>query len=88
MTRSRTDFALSRVPDPDDALRRLADVLRMPAECRKRTCRIEGRCQGGYGPPCFFEQREFFSDALRDRMPEYRDIWEEHRTTVRQMMRG
>ncbi|WP_457094871.1 hypothetical protein [Microvirga sp. P5_D2] len=87
MPRSRSEAFLSRIPNPDDALRRLADVLRMPSECRKRACRVEGCCQGGYGPPCFFARREFFSDALRDHMPEYRDLWDEHRETIRQTLR-
>lgn len=85
--RSRLGTILSQLPDCDDTLRRLADVLQVPPECRKRACRIEGQCQGGYGPPCFFARREFFSDALRDHMDEYRDQCAAHRESMRQMMR-
>ncbi|MGO4705514.1 hypothetical protein AB4072_07035 [Microvirga sp. 2MCAF38] len=56
---SRVQATLSKLPDCDDTLRRLADILGVPSTCRKRACRIEGTCQGGYGPPCFFARREF-----------------------------
>jgi hypothetical protein len=80
---SRVEAVLSKLPDCDDALRRLSDVLQVPSECRKRACRREGSCQGGYGPPCFFERREFFSEALRERMHEYRHYWDRQRETMR-----
>jgi hypothetical protein len=84
---NRTEHVLSKIPNCDDALRRLADVLKVPAGCRKRACRREGCCQGGYGPPCYFEKREFFADALRERMYEYRDYWTEQREGIRAIMR-
>ncbi|MGO4386145.1 hypothetical protein AB4Y85_01270 [Microvirga sp. 2YAF29] len=87
MSKSRLATILSRQPDCDDTLRRLADVLQVAPGCRKRACRTEGRCQGGFGPPCFFERREFFSDALRDNMQEYRIRCAAQRETVRSMLR-
>ncbi|MGO4705124.1 hypothetical protein AB4072_05020 [Microvirga sp. 2MCAF38] len=80
---SHVQATLSKLPDCDDTLRRLADILRVPSTCRKRACRIEGTCQGGYGPPCFFARRDFFSDALRENMPAYREHWDEQRKIVR-----
>jgi hypothetical protein len=79
----RTDAILSRLPDPDDALRRLADVLRVHETCRKRACRREECCQGGYGPPCYFEKRAFFTEAVGERMHEYRERWASARATFR-----
>lgn len=78
----RTEYVLSKLPDCDDALRRLANVLMVPQTCRKRACR-DNRCQGGYGPPCYFERREFFAQALLDGMEEYREQWDELRAEVR-----
>ena len=37
--KSRLEYLLSKIPDCDDALRRLADVHRVPAACRRRPCR-------------------------------------------------
>ena len=75
------------MPDCDDALRRLADVLRMPETCRRRGCREAGGCQGGYGPPCYFEHRAFFAEAFGEHMHEYRQLWAAHRDTVRAALR-
>jgi hypothetical protein len=87
MPMSRMQTILSQIPDCDDALQRLANVLQVPSRCRRRGCRIERQCQGGYGPPCFFERREFFSDALRDNMHEHREFWDSQRETMRAMLR-
>lgn len=65
---------LSRMPDADDTLRRLADVIQVPATCRRRACRNEARCQGGYGPPCYYENRKRFADAVLDEMHEHREF--------------
>ena len=86
-TPSRTERVLFKLPDCDDTLRRLADVLRVPPECRRRACRREGSCQGGYGPSCFFEKREFFADAPRDNMHDYRQLWTEQRAMLRASLR-
>ena len=42
---SRVRHYLSTLPDCDDALRRLADVLQVPATCRKSACRRAERCR-------------------------------------------
>jgi hypothetical protein len=84
---NRTQHILSKFPDCDDTLRRLADVIHVPSTCRKRICRREGSCQGGFGPPCFFEKRDFFAEALRERMHEYRDFWTGHRENMRAILR-
>ncbi|PVE23519.1 hypothetical protein DC522_15355 [Microvirga sp. KLBC 81] len=85
---SRVRHYLSTLPDCDDALRRLADVLDVPATCRKHACRRAERCQGGYGPPCYFERRKFFADAVLDAMPEYRTRWAERRRSIAALFRG
>ena len=84
---NRTDRLLSRLPEPDDVLRRLADVLRAHETCRKRACRRDESCQGGYGPPCYFEKREFFAEAVGGRMDEHRDRWAAPRASVRASLR-
>jgi hypothetical protein len=82
-----TDHILSGLPDCDDVLRRLANALRMPATCRKRACRRAVRCQGGYGPPCYFAHRSFFADAVRDRMHEVREYWAKQRQDIEAILR-
>lgn len=84
---SRGHHLLSRLPDADDALRRLADVLQVPFSCRRRACRRERRCQGGYGPPCYFERRTEFADAVRERMEAHRDYWEQQRESIAAVLR-
>jgi len=84
---SRVEAVLSQIPDCDEALRRLADVLQMPASCRRRTCRRERSCQGGFGPPCYFEKREFFAEAVRERMQDYRHYWTEEREKIAAILR-
>lgn len=83
----RVDRILSKIPDCDDALRRLSNVLKIPLKCRKRTCRSEGCCQGGYGPPCYFEHRSVFTEAVHGEMHEYRDYWTEQRESLRAFLR-
>jgi hypothetical protein len=83
----RTDRILSRLPDPDDALRRLADVLRMPESCRRRACRREGACQGGFGPPCYLAARDAFADGVGGRMREIREHWSRERDALRALLR-
>jgi len=41
---SRVQHILSRMPDADDALRRLANVIPVPAICRKDARRSDRRC--------------------------------------------
>ncbi|MCB5173721.1 hypothetical protein [Microvirga lenta] len=84
---NRTDAILSKLPDADDALRRLSDVLRVHATCRKRACRREESCQGGYGPPCYFEKRTVFAQAVAEHMHEHRQLWAETRATLRASLR-
>ncbi|QRM27425.1 hypothetical protein [Microvirga sp. VF16] len=84
---SRVQHILSRMPDVDDALRRLADVIHMPGECRKRSCRNERRCQGGLGPPCFFENRKRFADAVLEEMHEHRTFWIDQRASFEAALR-
>lgn len=83
----RTQSILSHLPDPDDALRRLADVLRVHETCRKRACRREECCQGGFGPPCYFEKRDLFAQAVGERMHEYRERWAAARATLKASLR-
>lgn len=82
----RIKDALSKLPDCDDALRRLSDVLTIPLRCRRRACRREGACQGGFGPPCFFEHRTFIVDTLHENLEPYRDYWRERRSEFREGM--
>ncbi len=84
---SRVESILSKLPDCDDALRRLSDVLQIPLTCRKSKCRREGLCQGGYGPPCYFENREDFVAGVREQMQEYRDYWSKQKETMRAVLR-
>jgi hypothetical protein len=78
----------SRSPGCDDTLRRLADVLQIPLTCRKRTCRRTGLCQGGYGPPCFLEQRFEFTQGVHEQMQEYREFWKAQRENMVAHLRG
>ncbi|MBA1157929.1 hypothetical protein [Microvirga mediterraneensis] len=66
---------LSDLPDCDDTLRRLADVLQMPHTCRRSRCQRRGACQGGYGPPCYLEDRRSFVLGVGEQMQEYREFW-------------
>jgi hypothetical protein len=85
---SRVRTILSRMPDADDALRRLADVIQVPETCRKRACRSHGRCQGGYGPPCYFENRKRFADAVLEDMHQHREFWVSQRASCEAALRG
>ena len=78
---------LSAVPDTDDVLRRLADLIRMPETCRRRACTRALRCRGGYGPPCYFAGRESFAEAVRERMHEVRDHWDRQRRSLEALLR-
>ena len=75
------------LPDCDDTLRRLADVLQIPLTCRRAGCRRKGQCQGGFGPPCFLEQRRDFVSGVRDRMQEYREYWHQRGRTLQAALR-
>jgi hypothetical protein len=80
---------LSELPDCDDTLRRLADVLQVPLTCRKTRCWRAGQCQGGYGTPCYLESREAFVKGVRDQMPEYREFWyRQHQAIKAEERRG
>ena len=80
---SRAPSPFTPFPDCDDTLRRLADVLQISLTCRKNRCRRQGRCQGGYGPPCYFENHGEFVAGLREQMQEYRDYWGRQRATMK-----
>ena len=84
---SRVRTILARMPDADDVLRRLADVIQVPQTCRRRACRNEGRCQGGYGPPCYFENRKRFADAVLEEMEEHRERWNAQRDSLEALLR-
>ncbi|MBM6582321.1 hypothetical protein ILT44_19130 [Microvirga sp. BT689] len=73
------DIPLCIMPDFDDTLQRLSDLLRAHRLCRRRTCRHHESCQGGYGPPCYLQQRQLFADAVRYELDEYRTFWSEQR---------
>jgi hypothetical protein len=77
------DIPLFDMPDFDDTLRRLSDLLRAHKICRNRTCRRNESCQGGYGPPCYLQQRHLFADAVRYELDEYRAYWNEQRRQAR-----
>ncbi|WP_404287249.1 hypothetical protein ACD578_18255 [Microvirga sp. RSM25] len=85
---SRVQHILSRMPDADDALRRLADVIQVPETCRRRACRNQGRCQGGFGPPCYLENRKRFADAVLEEMQEHRELWIRQRASFEAALRG
>ena len=74
---------LSEIPDCDDTLRRLADVLQIPLTCRRNRCRRTGQCQGGYGPPCYLEERQDFVKGVREQMQEYREYWFEQQQAIK-----
>jgi len=74
-------------PDCDDTLRRLADVLQIPLTCRQSRCQRRGECQGGYGPPCYFENHRDFVAGVREQMQEYREYWDRQRRTMRALSR-
>ena len=84
---SRVRTILSRMPDADDVLRRLADVIQVPSTCRRRKCRNQGCCQGSYGPPCYFEDRKRFADAVLEDMHQHREFWISQRTSFEAVLR-
>ncbi|WP_445503144.1 hypothetical protein [Microvirga sp. G4-2] len=84
---SRIHPMLHALPDCDDVLRRLADVLQIPLTCRNARCRRKGLCQGGYGPPCYFESRQDFVKGVGEQMQEYRAFWHERRETLKASLR-
>ncbi|MBQ0819017.1 hypothetical protein KBI52_01905 [Microvirga sp. HBU67558] len=73
---------LSELPDCDDTLRRLADVLQIPHTCRRTRCRRRVECQGGYGPPCYLESRRDFVKGVSEQMQEYREFWHDRFRTI------
>ena len=73
------DIPLFDMPDFDDTLRRLSNLLMAHKICRKRACRWNESCQGRYGPPCYLQQRNLFADAVRCELDEYRAFWYEQR---------
>ena len=79
---SRIRPFLPNLPDCDDTLRRLADVLLVPETCRKAM-----RSQSGYGPPCFFDRQRFFTRSVLDNMNIYREYWDEEREKVETALR-
>jgi hypothetical protein len=77
------DVPLCIMPDFDDTLRRLSDLLRAYRLCRRHTCRFHEGCQGGWGPPCYLQQRHLFADAVRWELDDYRTYWEGQRKRAR-----
>jgi hypothetical protein len=73
------DIPLFNMPDFDDTLIRLSDLLMMHKICRRRTCRWHEGCQGGFGPPCYLQRRHLFADAVRYELDEYRAYWRDQR---------
>ena len=73
---------LPNLPDCDDTLRRLSDLLLMPETCRRTACRKAMRCQGGYGPPCFLEHHRVFARSLLMEMGYYRNHWDMERDRI------
>ncbi|MEE1613834.1 hypothetical protein [Microvirga sp. CF3016] len=82
-----TDIPLFDMPDFDDTLRRLSDLLMAHRICRRRTCRKNEGCQGGYGPPCYLQQRQLFADAVRFELDEYREFWHRQRAVAKAALR-
>ena len=82
-----TDIPLFDMPDYDDTLRRLSDLLMAHRICRQRTCRRNESCQGGYGPPCYLQQRHLFADAVRCELDEYRGYWHKQREAAKAALR-
>jgi len=80
------DVPLFNMPDFDDTLKRLSDLLRAHRICRRRTCRHNEECQGGFGPPCYLQQRHLFADAVRYELDEYRAYWTQQRQQAKQRM--
>ena len=73
---------LSDLPDCDDTLRRLADVMQMSLACRRSRCRRRGACQGGFGPPCYLEDQRAFVKGVGEQMPEYREYWHDRYRSI------
>ena len=79
---SRVRTVLASLPDADDVLRRLANVIQAPS-----TCRLQGFCQGGFGPPCYFENCKRFADAVLEEMEEHREHWNAQRASLEALLR-
>lgn len=79
---------LSDLPDCDDTLRRLADVMQMSLTCRRSRCRRRGSCQGGFGPPCYLEDRRSFVLGVGEYMQEYREYWHDRYRSIQAEERG
>jgi len=77
------DIPLFDMPDFDDTLCRLANLIMAHRICRRRTCRRNEGCQGGFGPPCYLQQRHLFADAVHYELDEYRAYWSEQRRRAR-----
>ena len=73
------DVPLFDMPDFDDTLKRLSDLIMAHKICRRRTCRKNEGYQGGFGPPCYLQQRGLFADAVLYELDEYRAYWGEQR---------
>ncbi|MEE1609702.1 hypothetical protein [Microvirga sp. CF3016] len=77
------DIPLFDMPDFDDTLQRLSNLLRAHRLCRQRSCRRNESCQGGFGPPCYLQQRHLFADAVRCELDDYRAYWGRQRRQAR-----
>jgi hypothetical protein len=84
---SRVRTVLASLPDADDVMRRLANVIQAPSSCRRRGCRTVGYCGGGFGPPCFLENRKRFADAVLEEMNEHREHWLKYRASLEALLR-
>ncbi|WP_162820824.1 hypothetical protein [Microvirga calopogonii] len=77
------DIPLFDMPDFDDTMRRLSDLFRTHRICRQRACCRNESCQGGFGPPCYLQQRHLFADAILYELDEYRAFWRDQRRRAR-----
>jgi hypothetical protein len=48
---------------------------------------MQGFCQGGFGPPCYFENRKRFADAVLEEMQEHREHWIKQRASLETFLR-
>ncbi|HKH95733.1 MAG TPA: hypothetical protein VKA39_04340 [Beijerinckiaceae bacterium] len=70
---------LEGIADPSDLMRQLSDLFVLAPGCRRKACRMAGRCQGGDGPPCFHADRELFIEAVTAGLRDIRRFWKRQR---------
>jgi hypothetical protein len=71
------------VAEPSELMRQLSDLLVLAPLCRRRACRLAGRCRGGEGPHCFHENRAIFAAAMMGGLRDARRFWARHRALAR-----